>query len=423
MSDSVSSGAAALSSLRWPDGSQVLRFEDLEGAILLPATLRASSGADTSGLLVVDTGAGFLALDFTLSRWLGITDTLGVSSAVGFATRPLARMRLGELELDQVSPVLTVDAGVVQRATGRRVLGLLGQAAFTRRVVVLDYSEGTIVLMPPVLDEESGRRGRGTGAAAAPPPDLQEALSRQAVGVPFRLRGDGKILVSAQVGAADGGTPRGTLNLILDTGATKSVFFHARLDRRVRGWGAWPSLRGLTAPTLTGDANAMLVRVPDITLGAGTGVVSRRGMDAMVIGGDLGEMLSAAVGEPVDGLLGYSFVKHFRIALDYSRSTAWFDPSQGDVQDRPFEHSHVGLQLESAGGAARVAAVAAGSPAARAGVRPGDELVAVDGVDAAPLDLAEISRRLEGAPGSRVSLTLRRHGRDREYRLVRKRLL
>ena len=225
--------------------------------------------------------------------------------------------------------------------------------------------------------------------------------------VPFRLAGDGKVLVRAWV-SEPGRTARGKLTLIVDTGATKSVFFRAALDRHLPGWTAWPALRGLGAPTLTGDASAELVRVTGIELRVPGGASPVRGVDAAVLRGDLGEVLAGDVGEPVDGLLGYSFLKHYRIALDFPRGLLWLDPSRGDVVDRLEEYSHPGLQLESVGGAVRVLAVAEGSPAARAGIRAGDELVAIDGESISGLDVVMISRRLEGAPGTALLLHLRR---------------
>jgi carboxyl-terminal processing protease len=49
-----------------------------------------------------------------------------------------------------------------------------------------------------------------------------------------------------------------------------------------------------------------------------------------------------------------------------------------------------------------------GGPAARAGIRPQDELVKVDGVAAGGQDLAIVSQRLEGHRGQPVTLTVRR---------------
>ena len=407
--DSVRVQPGSLVSLPWPEGTQVLPFEDLEGAILLRGRLVPTVGRDTSGLFVLDTGAGFLALDLGLARCLGIADR-SLAAAVDLAARPLARLELGSLQMDQVSPVLTVDAGIIRRVTGRPVLGLLGQALFRDRVVLLDYREGTLVLLPAET---------ATGPA---PPGPVGALSAAAVAVPFRLVGDGKVLVRAWVTGRTG-RPPGELSLIVDTGATKSVFFRGRLDRRLPGWRVWHSLRGLGAPTLTGDADAEMVRVPGTELRGLKGNLFLPGADAAVLGGDLGQVLAGDVGEPVDGLLGYSLLKHFRIALDYPRHLLWLDPSQGDVADRPEEYCHPGLQLESVGGAVRVFAVAGGSPAARAGVRAGDELVALDGEPIAGLDVVTVSRRLEGRAGSGLQLRLRRGQREWTCRLVRRQLL
>jgi hypothetical protein len=228
--------------------------------------------------------------------------------------------------------------------------------------------------------------------------------------VPFRLVGDGKAVVRVRVGGADGTSPT-ELSLILDTGATKTVLFREALDRRLPGWVSWPSIRGLGAPTLTGVARARMVRVPRVDPGSGGGAVSRSGVDAAVIAGDLPDALESALGEPVDGLLGYSFLKHFRVALDYPRRLLWLDPSQGGVPDRASEYCHPGIQLEDVLGSLRVTAVADGSPAARAGIRPGDELLAVDGSPVAGSEVVEVGRRLEGDPGTRVELRLRRGSR------------
>ncbi|HUK63726.1 MAG TPA: PDZ domain-containing protein, partial [Dongiaceae bacterium] len=94
-----------------------------------------------------------------------------------------------------------------------------------------------------------------------------------------------------------------------------------------------------------------------------------------------------------------------------------------DADERPFEYCHVGVQLERRGAEVVVAGVLDGSPAARAGIRVGDVLVALDGILAAPRDVIETTRALEGPPGTRVMLTLRRGDVEREYRLTRKRLL
>ncbi len=390
----------------WPEGTQTIAFEDVAGAILVGATLSSPAIPDTSGPMLLDTGAGYLAVDADLSSRLGLVDAAAAGPVVDVTTRPLPRLQLGGLQIDQVTPVLTVDAGIIRRVTGRPVIGLIGQAILRDRVVVLDYAAETMVLLPAGADSSPG------------PPGIGLALSADAVAVPFRMVADGKILLRVRADAEPGGR-QSELSLILDTGATKTVLFSRALDRRLPGWRSWPAVRGLGAPTLTGDASAEMVRVPRIGVGPAGRPVTRSWVDAAVLGGDPHRQLEEAIGEPVDGLLGYSFLKHFRVALDYRRRTLWLDPTQGDVPDRREEYCHPGIQLESVGGTLRVMAVAVGSPAARSGVQTGDELVAVDGIPVAGRDVIEVSRSLEGDPGSRVVLRLRRGSREWSRRVAR----
>jgi carboxyl-terminal processing protease len=72
------------------------------------------------------------------------------------------------------------------------------------------------------------------------------------------------------------------------------------------------------------------------------------------------------------------------------------------------EYSGVGLEVVLDGGRIRVVAPLDGSPAAQAGLAPGDWLEAIDG-HALPLGitLIEVLRQLRGAPGSRVRLDWR----------------
>lgn len=60
-----------------------------------------------------------------------------------------------------------------------------------------------------------------------------------------------------------------------------------------------------------------------------------------------------------------------------------------------------------------------GLAAARAGLRPGDEIVMVDGVFVRTLDELELRRRLRGEVGSEVELTVVSHGEVRRVKLSR----
>lgn len=54
-----------------------------------------------------------------------------------------------------------------------------------------------------------------------------------------------------------------------------------------------------------------------------------------------------------------------------------------------------------------------GSPAARAGLRAGDKIIAVDGFNTRGKELPEISEKLKGTPGTQVKLSIRKPGEDK----------
>ena len=71
-------------------------------------------------------------------------------------------------------------------------------------------------------------------------------------------------------------------------------------------------------------------------------------------------------------------------------------------------YSGVGIEVAYVNDSVRVIAPIADSPAARAGIRTGDELVAVDGVAVNALRINEALDRLRGNVGTTVTLTVRR---------------
>jgi carboxyl-terminal processing protease len=62
-----------------------------------------------------------------------------------------------------------------------------------------------------------------------------------------------------------------------------------------------------------------------------------------------------------------------------------------------------------------------GSPAARAGIEPGDVIKRVDGVDVGALEFDDAVTRMQGPPGSEVVLVVDRRGREITFRLRRQR--
>jgi S1-C subfamily serine protease len=201
------------------------------------------------------------------------------------------------------------------------------------------------------------------------------------------------------------------------------VLFEETLEASVTSAQRWPALRGLSAPTLLGTVPARIARVPVIEIDGARSALRADGVDVGVLQSDLSQVLSRVTRETIHGLIGYSFLKRYRVALDYPNRVLWLDPIPGYKDDRPLEYCHVGLQLERQDGAVVVMGVVEGSPAAQAGIARGDQVVALDGMSADTIDLLALTRRMEGEPGRALTLVMRRDAVDRTVRLVRRRLL
>lgn len=77
----------------------------------------------------------------------------------------------------------------------------------------------------------------------------------------------------------------------------------------------------------------------------------------------------------------------------------------------------VGVEIDARGDYLTVLVPFAGSPAARAGVRAGDEILEIEGHNARGMDVDEAVRQMRGRPGTRVRMTLRRRGQTEPLRV------
>jgi carboxyl-terminal processing protease len=87
---------------------------------------------------------------------------------------------------------------------------------------------------------------------------------------------------------------------------------------------------------------------------------------------------------------------------------------RGDTQG---EFGGIGVEVDFQADAIVVIAPIEGSPAARAGVQPGDRIIAINGSTVRGKSSQELVRVMRGQPGTKVTLTLRREGLDKALHL------
>jgi hypothetical protein len=95
-------------------------------------------------------------------------------------------------------------------------------------------------------------------------------------------------------------------------------------------------------------------------------------------------------------------------------SPTFAQPAAEVPQPQSFGGIGAMLNAGDAGGAI-IAGVMPGGPAEKAGVEPGDRIMAVDGVDVSGMELGGIVERVRGREGAPVTLTLQREGEDATF--------
>jgi hypothetical protein len=276
--------------------------------------------------------------------------------------------------------------GSVYSASGRRFDGVVGYDLFAAFVVQIDYAARELRLYP---------RGRAPAAAG-------EAI-------PIRLI-DRKPYFAAQVSIA--GAPAMPVLLHLDTGFGGALGLN-------QGFVARESLLGRVGPTLVawnrgvgGVTEARLARLGTLQLGP---FAIERPIASLAL------VRGAGVRAASDGRIGGELLRRFTVTIDYGARTVHLAPNAS--LGTPFEADMSGITLLAAAeGTPIVANVAEASPAAAAGLRDGDRLIAIDGRPASGMSLEAVRAALREHSAAR-RLTVLRDGRQIEMTVALRRRL
>ncbi len=105
--------------------------------------------------------------------------------------------------------------------------------------------------------------------------------------------------------------------------------------------------------------------------------------------------------------------------------SAFFTPEQYNEfkQETEGEFGGVGIEIGMDKGRPIVIAPIEGTPAYRAGLRPGDIIVEINGEDTSNMSLTDVVKRIRGRPGTKVNLTIIRKGSEKPLKFELERAL
>lgn len=267
-----------------------LKFRLAGGAqplILLPVEVNSEGPFE----FILDTGAGTSLLSSELGQKLGIkiTGSKEGQSAGGAVSVSLAKvdsLAVGSARLEDVDVGL-VDLSHIGKTVGAQIDGDLGYNFLKHFRITLDYRANEIRFDDPKRFEPAGRSGAVTEVA-------------------MRLASPAKPLLLVDVYA----NGRGPFQFAIDTG-TSTTAITPELAKELE-----------VASSPIGAATTGGAQV-NVTAGVlqSFQVGGARIHDSTVVVADFFAVLSNALGAKLDGIVGYNFLRHYKVALDYPNET------------------------------------------------------------------------------------------------------
>jgi hypothetical protein len=337
------------------------------GPLIVPVTIRGKSYP-----FVVDTGMTFTAFDLSLRPLMGeAAGEKTLSSPSGPVTLPFARSPaayVGRLPMPREQPMVVMDLTPFRKVLGLEVFGLLGMDFLSKYALRLDFDRGRLAFQ----------------RSAGPDPGHPLLLATQ-WGVPH---------VEARVMPVGPG-----LHLIVDTGCGGpcSGGLSDEIFQLLRNFQSVHDAGTKVGTTAAGTREEKVARLDALTLGP----FKHRELCFFEDAGG--------------SRLGLNFWSRYNTTFDFPAGVAYIRPCERPASADLLDGS--GLRMLSDSGRTVVERVWEGSPACRAGVRKGDEVLSIDGIKPGETSLPVLGRRLCGQ-GRTVRLAIRRGEEVREVSLL-----
>jgi len=379
--------AAEAAPVTWLDEQGVarLKFDYRAHHVWLEA--RVNGGPPQSFLF--DTGASVTVIDSAWAAEHGLKTQgrmqaagAGAAGAASFAT--LGSLRVASAANDGIE-VKNVQVAVLdvnpsfEPMFWRRMAGVIGYDVISRFVVTVDYDDSLLVLHDPAAWKYAG---------------TEKPLSMVMNGTVPALQG--------KFDDADQGLFR------LDVGSSSTVDVHAPFAKKTGILNRMGKTTRFDGVGFGGSFTSEVGRLRSMSLGP------YEWDDPVVVVSHATE--GAFASEEFAGNIGNRILERFTVIFDYERRQVYLEPGKR-YADR--DHlTRAGVLMTKREGRVSVESVLANSPAENAGMRPGDEVLAVDDRDIARWDLPEISALFdEGEPGRKVAVRVRRGGSEKQLRL------
>ncbi|GAB3526985.1 hypothetical protein GCM10027443_02830 [Pontibacter brevis] len=273
--------------------------------------------------------------------------------------------------------VLLEDVFDLSSYMGMPMHGIIGYDIFKNFIVKIDYSSKVLTLYKP---------------------DTKLKKKRKAEEHPLHIEGT-KAYVYGKVRQHNGDTV--DVKLVVDTGASHSLSLYLPSDERL----ALPPkvMEAFLGRGLSGDLHGKIGRLNAFALGK----YELQDLPASYPNEESIKMAINLGGR--NGNLGSDVLSRFTVIFDYPHSKLTLIPNRRFRE--PFNYNMAGFEVVTPLPGTNfyvISNVVEGSPAKQLGLKPGDQLVDINGRKCTELMLPELMEILKGKPGRKLRLRLRR---------------
>lgn len=276
--------------------------------------------------------------------------------------------------------VLKEDYFRFEEYAGVEIHGILAGRVFSRYLVKINYQRKTITLY-----ERSAYKTPAEGYEALPVEVFRNKLYLK---TKAQLRPDSSA----------------TVKLLLDTGAGMPIMLFTHTHPLIEpSSNAIPTNIGMG---LGGYLEGFVGRIPGLELGHFTQ------KNVLTYFQTIDSSAETAYLNERNGLIGNTILNRFHLVIDYQNALLWLKPNKEYAKDFVYDRS--GLNLIASGANLNyfsVLNILPGSPAEEAGIHAGDRIVRIGRLHSRFRTLAQLHHILQGKPGKKIKVVVKREGK------------
>lgn len=351
-------------------------FTQLTGGIVI-LHAKLNDFPDTLNF-ILDTGSSGISLDSTTVDYLKLKPTPTDKTIRGIAgIRKVSflfnqQLRFPGLNVDSLNFHIN-DYGILTAVYGERIDGIIGYSVLSRYIIKLDYDSMKLSFCTP----GTIRYPRGGYLLK---PTINQLIAQQ-----LRIRDEAAITTKFLYDMGAGVCMLLTKDFVADS---------SFLDKRKKRWIK-------EGEGLGGKIDMELIVMKEVKLGP----YRFRNVPVYIFDDENNVTSYPYMG----GLIGNDILRRFNVILNYPGNDVYLTPNSHYAES--FDYSYSGVELYFVEGLIIVGDVAKGSPAEAAGIKEGDEVIAINKNFSQNLNQYKIALQ---APNEKIKLILRRDNVMRE---------